>query len=128
MRANEFITEAKRRGKITKRQDQSTVGVNLFRDPEGYDRTYELNRMMMAVACANGDGSPIKIDAESWIGKDNSAQPYTKLEQDMLKQAAKAIGSTIKDPNKGDLRSLELDSTYKVSPVQGFKGFSGAKK
>jgi hypothetical protein len=123
MRASEFITEAKRRGKLTKRQDQSTVGVNLFRDPDGYDRTYELNRMMMAVACANGDGSPIKIDAESWIGKDNSAQPYTKLEQDMLKQAAKAIGSKIKDPNKGDLRSKELDSTHKVSPIIGFKGF-----
>lgn len=128
MRAKEFITEAKRRGKITKRQDQSTVGVNLFRDPDGYDRTYELNRMMMAVACANGDGSPINIDSESWIGKDNSAQPYTKLEQDMLNQAAKSIGSKMKDINKGDLRSMELDTTNKTSPVLGFKGFSGTKK
>jgi hypothetical protein len=128
MRAIEFITEAKRRGKLTKRQDQSTVGVNLFRDPDGYDRTYELNRMMMAVACANGDGSPLNVDAESWIGKDNSAQPYTKLEQDMLKQAAKAIGSKLKDPNKGDLRSMELDSTNKISPVLGFKGFGKPKK
>jgi hypothetical protein len=122
MRANEFIKEAKH-AKMTKRQKQSTVGVNLFRDPDGYDRTYELNRMMMAVACADGSKSPIKIDAESWIGKDNSAQPYSKLEQDMLKQAAKAIGSKIKDPNKGNLNSMELDSTHKISPISGFKGF-----
>jgi hypothetical protein len=123
MRASEFISEAKRRGKITKRQDQATVGLDLFRDPDGYDRTYELNRMMMAVACASGDGSPINIDSESWVGKDNSAQPYTKLEQEMMKQAAKAIGTKLKDVNKGDLRSMELDSTHKVSPVLGFKGF-----
>jgi|LauGreDrversion4_2_1035121.scaffolds.fasta_scaffold34886_1 hypothetical protein len=123
MRAMEFINEGKRRGKITKRQDQATVGLDLFRDPDGYDRTYELNRMMMAVACANGDGSPLNIDAESWVGKDNSALPYTKLEQDMMKQAAKAIGTKLKDVNHGDLRSMELDSTYKTSPVIGFKGF-----
>lgn len=122
MRANEFINEAKQ-AKMSKRQKQSTVGVNLFRDPEGYDRTYELNRMMMAVACADGTGTPIKMDSESWIGKDNSAQPYSKLEQDMMKQAAKSIGSKIKDVNKGDLRSLELDSTQKISPIVGFKGF-----
>ena len=128
MRANEFITEAKSRGKITKRQDQATVGLDLFRDPDGYDRTYELNRMMMAVACASGDGSPLNIDSESWVGKDNSAQPYTKLEQEMMKQAAKAIGTKLKDVNKGDLRSMELDSTNKTSPILGFKGFSGAKK
>lgn len=123
MRAKEFINEGQRRGKITKRQDQATVGLDLFRDPDGYDRTYELNRMMMAVACANGDGSPLNIDAESWVGKDNSALPYTKLEQDMMKQAAKAIGTKLKDVNHGDLRSMELDSTYKTSPVIGFKGF-----
>lgn len=123
MRAHEFITEGKRRGKITKRQDQATVGLDLFRDPDAYDRTYELNRMMMAVACANGDGSPLDIDSESWVGKDNSAQPYTKVEQDMLKQAAKAIGTKLKDVNKGDMRSMELDSTYKTSPMLGFKGY-----
>ena len=107
MRAKEFINEGQRRGKITKRQDQSTVGLDLFRDPDGYDRTYELNRMMMAVACASGDGSPLNIDAESWVGKDNSAQPYTKLEQDMMKQAAKAIGTKLKDVNKCNFTEVE---------------------
>jgi hypothetical protein len=41
MRAKEFITEQKKRGKMTKRQKQATVGVDLFRDPDGYDRTYD---------------------------------------------------------------------------------------
>jgi hypothetical protein len=123
MRAKEFITEQKKRGKMTKRQKQATVGVDLFRDPDGYDRTYELNRMMMAVACADGSGNLIPIDAESWVGKDNSAQPYTKLEQDMMKQAAKSIGSKLRDANHGNLHSMELDTTNKSSPVQAFKGF-----
>ena len=123
MRAKEFITEAKHKAKMTKRQKQATVGVDLFRDPDGYDRIYELNRMMMAVACADGAGTPINIDSESWIGKDNSAQPYTKLEQDMMKQAAKSIGTDLRDVNNGNLRSMELDSTNKSSPIQAFKGF-----
>lgn len=123
MRAKEFIKEGARRGKITKRQDSATVGLDLFRDPDGYDRTYELNRMMMAVACADGSGLPINVDSESWVGKDNSAQPYTKLEQDMMTQAAKAIGTKLKDLNKGDLRSQELPSTNKSSPIQAFKGY-----
>ena len=123
MRAKEFINEAKKRGKITKRQGIASVGIDVFRDPDGYDRTYELNRMMMAVACADGTGTPINIDAESWVGKDNSAQPYTKLEQDMMKQAAKSIGTTLHDVAKGDLRSQELPDINKSSPVQAFKGW-----
>jgi hypothetical protein len=123
MRAKEFIREARVRGKITKRQDVASVGMDLFRDPDGYDRTYELNRMMMAAACADGSSNPIDIDSESWVGKDNLAQPYTKLEQDMMKQAAKAIGTKLRDLNKGDLRSQELPSTNKSSPVQAFKGW-----
>jgi hypothetical protein len=123
MRAKEFIREARVRGKITKRQDIASVGMDLFRDPDGYDRTYELNRMMMAAACADGSSNPIDIDSESWVGKDNLAQPYTKLEQDMMKQAAKAIGTKLRDLNKGDLRSQELPSTNKSSPVQAFKGW-----
>jgi hypothetical protein len=123
MRAKEFINESYRQAKISKRQDAATVGMNLFRDPDGYDRTYELNRMMMALASADGSGDAINVDSESWVGKDNAAAPYTQLEQDMLKQAAKAIGTELKDLNHGDLRSRELDSVYKSSPVQAFKGW-----
>lgn len=128
MRASEFITEAKTRGQITKQQGRAAVGINVFRDPDGYDRTYELNRMMMAVACADGLGSPIKVDVESWIGKDNSSQPYTQLEQDMLEQAAKSLGLKLTDLSGGDLRSQEVDTVHKQSPVIGFKGFGKEAK
>ena len=127
MRANEFITEATR-GKITKQQGSAAVGINLFRNPTGYDRIYELNRMMMAVACADGGGAPINVDFESWTGRDNSAQPYTQLEQDMLYDAAKAIGTKLKDISRGDLRSQEVDTIHKQSPVIGFKGFGKETK
>jgi hypothetical protein len=122
MRAKEFINESKR-ASITKRQGLSSVGIDLFRDPDGYDRIYELNRMMMAVACADGSDMPIDINRESWVGKDNSAQPYTKLEQDMMKQAAKAIGTKMRDVTKGDLKSQELPDIQKSSPIQAFKGW-----
>jgi len=122
MRAREFITE-KRMGKLTKRQQQSTVGLHRFRDPGGYDRSYELNRVMMAAACADGTDAPLDMDQASWVGKYNTASPYTKEEHKMLKQAFKAVGSETHDLNHGDLRSQELDSTNKTSPVKGFKGY-----
>jgi hypothetical protein len=120
MRASEFIFENSK-GKISKRQQQPTRGLNIFADNQ-FDRTYDLNRVMMAVACSDGI-NPIDINSESWSGKNNTAHPYTKEEQDMLKLAYKAAGITYKDLNKADLRSKELDSTHKTSPVIGFKGF-----
>lgn len=126
MRANEFIFE-RRIAKPTKRQNQSTTGLHKFRDPGGYDRTYELNRIMMATACSDGK-SPLAVDAETWSGRYNTAHPYTEVEQQMLQQAYKAVGSEAHDLNHGDLRSQELESTNSVSPVVGFKGFSGEKK
>jgi hypothetical protein len=120
MRANEFVSESKK-GTISKRQQQSTRGLNIFADNQ-FDRTYDLNRVMMAVACSDGV-NPIKMDSESWIGKNNSAHPYTKEEQDMLKLAYKAAGITYKDLNKGDLNSEELESTNTQSLVKPFKGY-----
>ncbi len=120
MRATEFIYENKK-GKITKRQQQSTRGLNIFADNQ-FDRTYDLNRVMMAAACSDGV-NPIKMDAESWIGKNNSAHPYTKEEQAMLKLAYKAAGITYKDLNKGDLNSEELESTNTQSTIKPFKGY-----
>jgi len=122
MRAKEFITERRKIAKPTKRQNQSTIGLQKFRDPGGYDRTYELNRVMMAAAESDGK-TPLKMDAETYSGRYNTAHPYTQLEADMLKQAFKAVGTESFDLNHGNNRSMELDSTYKVSPVTGFKGF-----
>jgi len=122
MRAQEFLVE-KQEGKIRHRHQKAMRGLNRFRDPGGYDRTYELNRVMMAVACADGTNAPIDMDAASWVGKYNTAHPYTDEEAAMMKQAFKAVGSETHDMNHGDNRSQEPDDTYKVSPVKGFKGY-----
>jgi RNA-splicing ligase RtcB len=122
MRAHEFINESKE-AKISKRNQQSTRGLSKFRDMGAQDRIYELNRVMMATACADGSNNKVDIDQESWNGRYNTAHAYTELEQKMLKQAFKAVGAKAKDLNKGDLRSLELDMVNKQSPVVGFKGF-----
>ena len=122
MRASEFISEARKIGKLSKRQQMSTRGATKFRDPGGYDRTYELNRIMMATACADGT-TPLDINAESWSGRYNTAHPYTDIEQKMLIQALKAVGSDYEDLNSGDNRSQELETTNKASVVQPFKGY-----
>ena len=120
MRAHEFITESGK-GKVSARQQQSSVGLNVFAISQ-YDRTYDLNRVMMAVASTDGKTIP-DLNSESWVGKNNTAHPYTDVEQDMLKIAYKAAGIPFKDLNKGDLDSEELDSTQDQSPIKPFKGY-----
>lgn len=122
MRAQEFLTE-KRVGKIGNRRQAGTRGLTKFRDVGGYDRTYELNRVMMAVACADGTGAPLNLDTESWAGRYNTAHPYTDEESAMLKQALQATGSETHDLNSGDNRSQELESTHTNSPIKAFKGY-----
>lgn len=122
MRAREFLAE-KHQGKMHRAAHDATVGLHKFRDPGGYDRTYELNRVMMAAACADGTDAPVNIDQASWVGKYNTAQPYTKAEQKMLKQAFKAVGSETHDMNKGDLESKEHPDVNYTSPIVQFKGY-----
>lgn len=122
MRAKEFLIE-KHVGKIGNRRQAGTRGLTKFRDIGGYDRTYELNRVMMAVASADGSGTPLDLDTESWAGRYNTAHPYTDEEAAMIKQALQATGSEHHDLNDGDNRSLELPSTNTASPVQAFKGY-----
>ena len=122
MRANEFISEPKM-GKISKRQQQSTRGLNIFsKKIDSYDRNYDLNRLMMAVASSDGI-NPIEMPAESWVGKHNTTHPYTKEEQDMLKLAYKAAGLEYIDLNNGDLDSEELVDTNTQSIAKPFKGY-----
>lgn len=121
MRAREFVAE-NARGKIGKRRQFPTRGLNLFFDPSRTDSHYTLNRVMMAVASTDGSFVP-DVDSESWVGKDRTAHPYTKEEQEMLKKAYKAVGATYKDLNRGDMESTELPSTSNTSPIKGFKGY-----
>jgi len=122
MRAREFLIE-KQVGKIGQRRQVGTRGLSKFRDPQGFDRIYELNRVMMAVALADGSCAPLDLDTESWAGRYNTAHPYTDEETAMLKQALKATGSEQHDLNHGDNRSQELPSTNIQSPVKGFAGY-----
>jgi len=122
MRAQEFITE--RDGKIGKRRQAATVGLNLFSDSERSNSDYTLNRVMMAAAMADGSDAPINMDEKSWVGTRRTAHPYTDVEQRMLKQAYKAAGAKWSDLNSGDLDSEELSSTNTQSPVKAFKGYT----
>lgn len=115
MRASEFINEGKQT-RMTKRQNQSTRGTNTYSDAERWNSDYVAYRLGMAVAGTDGQIEP-DLDASSWIGKSKSTHPYTEKEQEMLKKAYKAVGAKYKDLNHGDMRSLELDTTNKVSPV-----------
>ena len=124
MRATEFITEDNAPGKMSKRQRYATRGAHKFQDVDGRDRVYELNRVMMALAQANGEsGENIDLDSESWSGTSNLAFPYTEIEANMLKAAYKAVGSEWEDLNSGDMRSVELPSVNTESPIEGFKGY-----
>jgi hypothetical protein len=105
-----------RQAKITKRQSQSSKGISTYGDSEHVSGDYVSFKLGQAMAGTDGKNDP-DIDAKSWHGKKKTIHPYTQEEMDMFKKAAKAVGASYKDLNKGDMRSLELDTTNKVSPV-----------
>ncbi len=73
---------------------------------------------MLSAAASNGvDEIPDFVDADSWIGRDGVAAPFSQQEQNMLKKAYKKVGSKYIDLNKDDLRSMELPAVNKSSPV-----------
>ena len=123
MRATEFVSEAKKQGKLKKRQQFATRGLHKFLDETLADRLYELNRIMMAAAATDGTFMP-DMDHESWAGRYDIAAPYTEAEQNMLKMAYAVNGTAYKDLNKGDLRSQEVPDTNTKSIVVPFKGYA----
>ena len=122
MRAQEFVTEM-RQGTLSTRNQSATVGLNVFSDSEKANSDYTLNRVMMAVAMADGSSKPIDMDGKSWAGKKRTASPYTEVEQRMLKQAYKAAGADYEDLNHGDLDSEEHPAVNTTSPIEAFKGY-----
>jgi hypothetical protein len=116
MRAKEFIVE-KKLGKISKRAQQPSRGISVYGDSERISGDYTSFKLGQAMAMADGSKKPLDIDAKSWHGKKKTVQPYSELENDMFKQAAKAVGASVKDINSGDMRSQELKNTNTVSPV-----------
>jgi hypothetical protein len=119
MKINEVIVEATV-GKLSKRQQQPTSGLNKFTDGDRWNGDYTLYRLGLAVAATDGKTVP-DTDKESWVGKWKVAAPYSQADQDMLEKAYQAVGAKYQDVNKGDMRSQELESTYKASPVAAKK-------
>jgi hypothetical protein len=121
MRASEFVAEGAN-ARISKRQQFGTRGLNIFGDGERRSSDYTLNRVMMAAAMTDGTFVP-ELDEKSWFGKDKTAYPYTKQEQDMLKMAFKATGADWSDLNSGDMDSEEPPGGNVTSPITAFKGY-----
>jgi hypothetical protein len=119
MKINEVIVEATV-GKLTKRQQQPTRGLNKFTDGDRWNGDYTLYRLGLAVASTDGKSVP-DTDKESWVGKWKVAAPYSQADQDMLKKAYEAVGAKYEDINHGDMRSQELEGTQKSSPVAARK-------
>jgi len=116
MKIKDIVTEENKVGKLAKRQQQPTRGLNKFTDGDRWNSDYTLYRLGLAVASTDGKEVP-DTNKESWVGKWKVTAPYSQAEQDMLKQAYKAVGANYQDLNKGDMRSQELKSTHKISPV-----------
>ena len=114
MKINEVIAESV--GKLSKRQQQPTRGLNKFTDGDRWNGDYTLYRLGLAVASTDGKSVP-DTDKESWVGKWKVAAPYSQVDQDMLEKAYQAVGANYEDVNNGDMRSQELESTNKASPV-----------
>jgi hypothetical protein len=119
MKINEVIVEATV-GKLTKRQQQSTRGLNKFTDGDRWNGDYTQYRLGLAVASTDGKTVP-DTDKESWVGKWKVAAPYSQADQDMLERAYEAVGAKHEDLNHGDMRSQELEGTNKSSPVAAKK-------
>jgi len=123
MRAKEFVIEGGKKGKINKRHHEAQPGAYKFRD-NGTDRIYHLNRIMSAVAMADGKSNkPLDMDDESFVGKSNMAYPYSELEHNMMRQAFKTVRANHAEELIKSHKSCELEDTHKVSPVTSFKGY-----
>lgn len=121
MRANEFLTEAE--GKMHHHHSQASRGVYKFRDVGGYDRTYHINRLMMATAMADGKSQDaVEMDNASFAEKYNTIHPYTEEEYNMFISATKTIPTDRKDVVPYS-KSQEPEDTNKTSLVKPFKGY-----
>jgi hypothetical protein len=119
MKVHDIITEVKQ-AKITKRQSQPSRGISTYSDAEKANSDYVAFKLGQAMAGTDGKTVP-EIDAKSWHGKKKTVHPYTEVENEMFKKAAKAVGADYDDVNHGDMQSKELDSTNKTSPVAKIK-------
>jgi len=119
MRAKDFITElsVKPGGKRHPHHSSASQGSVLMRDQGGYDRTYHLNRIMMAAGMADGSSNKaVDMDNSSFVEKYNVAFPYTDIEHMMVMQAMATIPTDSGELDKR-AKSVEPEDTNKKSPV-----------
>ena len=116
MKIREIISETKG-GSIPKNFDTASQGTIRMRDVGGYDRTYHLNRIMMAAAMADGKSTkPVDMDDSSFSEKYNVMFPYTDAEQLMIMQAMATIPTDGKELSKRG-KSQEAADTNTKSAV-----------
>jgi hypothetical protein len=124
--ANKVLREMKlrelfREGKVTDvHPDHDAVhqgGVSRSRDVGGYDRVYHMNRLMMAMAMANGkDTKAVDSPESTWVEKFNTHHPYTKEEHNMIHSAFKTVPTDKEEISPWE-KSEEPKDTNIVSPV-----------
>lgn len=119
----EYLAEAEQRisegrnGKIPSHASNAMRGEVRFRDVGGYNPTYNLHRIMMATAMADGkDGKAVDMDQNSWVDKFNVARPYSEEEMNMMRSAFATVDSEY-DFSETDIRSFEQDDTNKASVI-----------
>lgn len=120
MRAREFILETDhKKAKLPQRFQQPSTGIDVYLDGQKINSDYTQYRLGLALACSDGK-TPLDVDPASWYGKMKTVHPYTEEEQEMIKQAFKAVDADWKDLN-GRVKSEELESTYKTSPINDWR-------
>ncbi len=116
MKIKEIINEV-RAGQVPDNYKESNPGLHLFSDAEKANTDYTHFRLGLALACADGKGNLANMDPKTFYGKKHTAHPYTKEEDQMLKQSYDLVGAKYKDMNNGNMRSMVLKDTNKNSPV-----------
>lgn len=120
MKINEIITEGSD-GNKPEHQTAGDTGEWRFRDVGGYDRAYNLNRIMMAAAMADGQSDKaVDMDQSSWVEKYNTARPYTEQEHNMMKAAFNTVDSEY-EQTETDHHSSEPSDVNKSSPIPAKK-------
>lgn len=123
MRAYEFLNEGKKIGGLHKDHAQANIGIYRARDVGGFDRTYHMNRLWMAMAMADGKSQDaVEMDAASFAEKYNTVHPYTEEEYNMFVSAQKTVPTDSQTINPYS-KSKEPEDTNTKSTVVGFKGF-----
>jgi hypothetical protein len=130
MRIHEFVSESSQvHSGVALSNDNENIIPNVHRVAGTADRIYDLNRLMMTIAMADGIQVPVIKNKESWAGRNNLAVPYSSKEVDMLKHSYKVMGIEWEDilhSNSG--KSEEPKDTNHVSPVPQNSGKSTKRR